>query len=268
MKEKLMPLSEAADLITEGQLLALGGNSLHRSPVAFGYQLAKKGFKKLKACAAAPGIATDVLCATYSVDTIYFGFFGFENEYGLAPGMRRGVQEGKIRPIEGACTAIINAMRAGAYGVPFLPVAGMFGSDLLELNPDFYFISKSPLDGKEVVCVKALNPDWAIIHVQEADRFGNARILGSDFQDVIMTRAAKHVIITAEKIVDTSVFQAQPKLTSVPHLLVDAVVHVPNGAKPGVCYDCYETVDDAGIKAYQKAVKDDQVMQFLNTITC
>jgi glutaconate CoA-transferase subunit A len=266
MKEKLMTMSQAVDLVEDGQLLALGGNSLHRSPVAFGFQLAKKGFKSLKACAAAPGIATDVLCATYSVDTIYFGFFGFENEYGLALGMRKGVQEGRIRPIEGACTAMIHAMRAGAYGVPFLPVAGMFGSDLLGLNPDFYFTIKSPLDGKEVVCVKALHSDWAVIHVQEADKYGNARILGSDYQDVLMTRSAKKTIITAEKIVDTESFQAQPKLTSVPHFLVEAVVHAPHGARPGICFDVYETVDDAGMKAYLKAVKDDKVSDYLSTI--
>jgi len=267
MKEKIISLSEAVDLISDGQLLALGGNCLHRSPAAFGFQLAKKGYRSLKTCGAAPGIATDILCATYSVDTIYFGFFGFENDYGLAPGMRKGVQEGRIRPVEGACTAMIHAMRAGACGVPFFPVPGMFGSDLLGLNPDFYFTMKSPLDGKDVVCVKALNPDWAIIHVQEADKFGNARILGSDFQDILMTRSAKKTIITAEKIVDTSTFQEHPKLTSVPHFLVEAVVHAPGGARPGICYDSYESVDDPGMKAYQNAVKNSNVLQYLDTLT-
>ncbi len=266
MKEKLMSMSQAVDLIEDGQLLALGGNSLHRSPVAFGFQLAQKGFQSLKACAAAPGMATDVLCATYSVDTIYFGFFGFENEYGLAVGMRKGVQEGRIRPIEGACTAMIHALRAGACGVPFLPVAGMFGSDLLGLNPDFYFTIKSPLDGKEVVCVKALVPDYAILHVQEADKYGNARILGSEFQDVVMTRAATKTIITAEKIVDTDTFREHPKLTSVPYFLVDAVVHAPNGAKPGFCSHAYETADDAGMKGYIKAVKDGTIKDYLSAM--
>ena len=49
----------------------------------------------------------------------------------------------------------------------------------------------SPFSDEKVVAVKALVPDWAVIHVHEADEFGNARIMGSVFQDILLTRAAK-----------------------------------------------------------------------------
>lgn len=263
MREKITSLTAAAQLIKDGMLIASGGNSLVRSPAAFGFELAKLKRKNLQHCAAAPGLLADVLCASGAIDTIYFGFTSFETDYGLAQGMRQGVQAGKIRPIEGACAAIIAALRAGASGVPFSPIAGMWGSELIAANPDFYFTATSPLDGAKVICVKALVPDYAIIHVQEADKYGNARILGPEFQDKLMSRAAKHTIITAERIVETQTFIDRPKETTIPHFLVDAVVHAPNGAKPGACYHEYELPDDAVMTAYLQAVKAETIPAFI-----
>lgn len=102
MFKKVMSMAEAVDMIEDNQLLALGGNALHRTPAAFAHHLARAKREGLKVCGAAPGYATDVLCAAGCVDTIYFGFFGFENEYGLAAGMRKGCQSGRIRAIEGS----------------------------------------------------------------------------------------------------------------------------------------------------------------------
>ncbi|PKM76634.1 MAG: hypothetical protein CVU90_11825 [Firmicutes bacterium HGW-Firmicutes-15] len=157
---------------------------------------------------------------------------------------------------------MINALRAGAYGIPFMPVAGMWGSDLVEIRPEFYSVMKSPFDGTDVVCVKALVPDYAIIHVQEADIYGNCRILGPSYQDLLLARAAKKTIITTERIVGTYRMQEEPKLTAIPHFLVEAVVELSGGAKPGICYPEYLTVDWADHKAYQKAVKAGEVPQF------
>ncbi|MDR2124300.1 MAG: hypothetical protein LBP38_04865 [Desulfovibrio sp.] len=260
-------MKSAVNLIKEGQLLGFGGNSLHRTPAAFGFELANRGLKKLKLCNTAQGIASDILCAMDAVDTLYFGFFGFENQYGLAPGMRKGCQEGKIKVMEGPCTAIIAALRASACGVPFMTMAGLWGSQLIDQLPGFYRVVESPFDGTKVVAVKALRPDYAVLHVHEADEFGNARINGSDYQDVLLSRAAAKTIITAEKIVPTKTFQDNPKLTSIPHFLVAAVVEAPEGAKPGYCFGLYDTADDAGMKAYQKAVKENAVPAYLANVT-
>lgn len=139
----------------------------------------------------------------------------------------------------------------------------MWGSDLIAQRPDFFQVMKSPFTGEEIVTVRALKPDWAIIHVQEADEFGNARILGSDFQDVLFSRAAKKTIITTEKIVDTDTFRQEPKLTSIPHFLVEAVILAPQGAKPGICYPYYNTVEASTMKAYGKAVKEGTLDAYL-----
>ena len=115
----------------------------------------------------------------------------------------------------------------------FLPVGGMWGSDLVALRPEFFRAMKSPFDGTEVVCVKALVPDYAIIHVQEADVYGNCRILGPSYQDALLARAAKKTIITTERIVGTYRMKEEPKLTAIPHFLVEAVVELPGGGQTG-----------------------------------
>ena len=103
MKEKLMSLSQAADLIKDGMLLAAGGNAMHRNPSLFFLELTKRPVKNLKVCGAALGIAADYVFATLQADTAYFGFFGLENEAGLAPGMRKAIEkDGPARAVEGS----------------------------------------------------------------------------------------------------------------------------------------------------------------------
>ncbi|NPV26388.1 MAG: hypothetical protein HPY81_02795 [Firmicutes bacterium] len=102
MNSKLMSMRDAVQLVQDGQMIAVGGNALHRTPAAFCQELAKLKRTGLVGVGAAPGYAMDVLCASESLSTVYFGFFGFENEYGLAPGMRKGIQEGKIKAMEGS----------------------------------------------------------------------------------------------------------------------------------------------------------------------
>ena len=59
-----------------------------------------------------------------------------------------------------------------------------------------------------------LRPRWAILHVQEADAAGNARIFGSPGYDVLMAQAADEVILTVERIVPTEELARLPELTN------------------------------------------------------
>lgn len=102
MREKLMSLPTAAELVRDGMLLAVGGNAMHRNPTLFFMELTGRPVKDLKLCGAAPGIAADILLASGQANTAYFGFFGLENEAGLAPGMRRAMEGGRARAIEGS----------------------------------------------------------------------------------------------------------------------------------------------------------------------
>ena len=62
---------------------------------------------------------------------------------------------------------------------------------------------RDPWTGEELVAVRAIEPDYALIHVHVSDPYGNAVIEGPRFEDELKIRAARRVIISAERIVDT-----------------------------------------------------------------
>lgn len=145
----------------------------------------------------------------------------------------------------------MTGLRAASLGVPFEPLPGLKGTDLPAVA-DFRTVN-DPWTGEEIYVVPALRPQWAILHVQEADARGNARIFGSPGYDLLMAQAADHVILTAERIVPTEVLARIPELTRISELTVAAVVEAPNGARPGGCAGCYD-VDEAGVRRYLAAL--------------
>jgi acyl CoA:acetate/3-ketoacid CoA transferase len=100
------------------------------------------------------------------------------------------------------------------------------------------------------VAIPAIAPDVAILHVQQADRGGNARIDGTRFEDVLMAQAARRVVVTAEEIVEA----VEPALVAIPGFLVDAVVEVPGGALPCSCAGVYD-YDAAALAAWTAAAR-------------
>ena len=129
--------------------------------------------------------------------------------------------------------------RAGAMGVPFLPMRSMLGSDVIAQLPDTRMID-CPFTGEKLVLVPALNPDVALIHVQRCDPYGNAQIDGLPFMDLDIAMAANRVILTTERIVSNDQIRRRPDWTKIPFFAVDAVVEVPFGSAPHECYGLYE----------------------------
>ena len=145
---------------------------------------------------------------------------------------------------------LVAGLRAASYGIPFQPVGGVHGSDLARLN-GWHTIRDPYGSGIEVYAIPAIAPDIAVIHAAEADEEGNARVYGSPFWDHPITRAAKRVLVTAERLVPTDVLRLQPELTLVPGFMVEALAIVPNGAWPGSMHPYYE-IDYAAVEAYMK----------------
>lgn len=253
MPSKLVALSDAVAAVHDGATVALGGNTLHRTPSAAVHELIRQGRRRLNLVKTAGGYDVDVLCGAGVADTVTAGFIGFENVFGMAPMYRRGVETGQVRAHEHACYSVIAGLRAAAQGVPFLPMAGMLDSDV-RTTQGFRTVA-DPYTGQEVVAVRAIVPDVAILHVHQADAEGNARIAGTLFEDVLMAAAARHVIVTAEEIVDGATFAERPELTSIAGFLVHAVVHAPNGAWPCSCAGLYE-YDSAYLGAYYESTGD------------
>src|SRR5215212_6817335 len=149
---------------------------------------------------------------------------------------------------------LVAGLRAASYGVPFQPVGGVHGSDLARVNG--WRTLRDPYgSGKDVYVIPAIAPDVAVIHAAEVDEEGNARVYGSPFWDHPLTRAAKRVLITTERLVPTDTLRAQPELTLVPGFMVEAVAVVPRGAWPGSMHGVYD-VDYPAVEAYLRDAPD------------
>lgn len=236
---KQINLQEAAHSIQDGSLLALGGNALHRSPLGFVYELIRQGKKELSVIKTAGALDVDLLATAKALNAVYGGYIGFEM-FGLAPSYRQGVQNGEIVVREHACASVIAGLRASIYGVPFQPINGFEGSDLPELTGLVKKVT-CPFTAKETPVVQALQPDVTVIHVNIADDKGNAYVDGALYEDLIMVKAAKRVIITAEKIISSTDWQETPQI---PGFLVESVVQVEKGAAPGSCGSSYGINED------------------------
>lgn len=238
MQSKLTDLASAVGQIRDGSRIAIGGNTIHRGPGAAVHELVRQGKTGLDVVKTAGAYDIDLLSAAGCAASVSAGYVGYESVFGLAPAYRRAVESGAVVASEHACYTVIAGLRAAIQGVPFMPVAGLIGSDLLAAR-DFRTIA-DPYTGETVVAIPALKPDVAIIHVHEADELGNALIVGSKFEDVLMAQAADYVILTAERIVDGDVFASDPARASISSLYVDAVVEAPHGAWPLGCAGLYE----------------------------
>lgn len=254
---KLTSLRDAVRTIPDGALLALGGNTLNRAPMAAVYELARQGKRGLRLVKTAGAMDVDLLCLAGGVASVDAGFISYESHFGLCPNYRKGVEQGQIQANEHACYTVISALRAAAYGLPFMPVAGLKQSDLPRAHPYFARV-RDPFSGQEVSAVRALRPDWAILHVQQADELGNARIEGPEYEDILISRAAAKVLITAEEIVQEGYFRRSERKAQIPHFMVHGVVYQPRGAVPCSCQGCYPA-DEAEISSFL-ALEDAQAL--------
>jgi glutaconate CoA-transferase subunit A len=253
MADKRYSLAGIVASIQDGSRVALGGNTLHRAPAAAVHELARQGKRDLELVKTAGAYDVDLLCALGCASVVAAGFVGYETVLGLAPSYRRAVEAGAVEAREHACYTIIAGLRAAAQGVPFMPLNGLQGSDLGALRG--FSNVRDPYSGQDVVVVPSIVPDVALIHVQEADVEGNGRIWGSVFEDTLMVRAARRVILTAERIVDSASFADEPDRTDVPGFLVEAVVEAPGGAWPTSCAGLYP-FDEELLSGFVRAAGD------------
>ena len=181
----------------------------------------------------------DLLFGSGICDHIITSWFSQSILWGLSKVMRHHIETGKARFEEWSHMAVGMRFRAGAMGVPFMPIRSMLGSDVLKQRPEAKEI-ECPFTGEKLLLVPALNPDVALIHVQRCDAYGNAQIDGLQFMDIDLAMAANRVILTTERIVSNDQIRRAPDQTKIPFFCVDAVVEVPFGCAPHECYGAYE----------------------------
>ena len=156
-------------------------------------------------------------------------------EYGLAPRFTAAIKAGEIEMWDATCPAIHAGLQAAEKGVPFMPLRGIVGSDLLRVRPDWKVIDNPLAESgtrDPIVILPAIRPDVTLFHALKADSHGNVWI-GVQRELMTMAHASKTTLVTVEHIEDGD-FLRDPALAAgtIPALYVAAIAEAKNGAWP------------------------------------
>ena len=234
LHEKVVTLEEAAALVKDGESVGIGGSTLSRTPMAMIWAVIRAGRKRLTCARGITSSEGDWLLGSGACEHIVTSWFSQGIVWGISRVMRHHVESGRVRFDEWSHMAMGLRFRAGAMGVPFLPMRSMLGSDVLQQRPEAREMD-CPFTGDRLLLVPALNPDVAFIHVQRCDPYGNAQMDGLQFLDIDLAMAANRVILTTERIVSNDQIRRAPDQTKIPFFAVEAVVEVPFGCAPHEC---------------------------------
>ena len=240
--EKIQSLDEAISCITDGSSVALGLALEHAIPFAAGHEIVRQRIKDLTLIGPISDVLFDQLIGTGVVSAVRAAWVGNVSA-GIGNCFRSAVESGDFAVENHSNFSIALALKAAAMGVPYLPTKSLLGSSILE-ESDLFEMSTDPFDGEPVVLVPAIEPDWAIVHVQRADRYGNCHFWGNTGITEEAIGAADHVLVTAEEIVSPDVVKSDPSRTNVVGEDVTAVVECPFGAHPSPVAGYYNRHND------------------------
>ena len=260
---KVKSLEEAFAVVKDGISLSMTSTHFNSVPMAAMRQVVRQRVRNLTIIPTpSSGIAIDLLIAGGCVGTVFASYVGLEF-IGLAPNFRRAVEAKKIKIHESDEASLVMGYRAGASGIPFMAMPRFYElTDLPRANPKSFKRITDPFTGQPCYAVPALQPDVAVIHVQECDPYGNARQLGGNHMEGIIAKAAKHLIITTESIRPLEETKANPTRTTIPGILVNSVVELPYGAHPGLCPARYN-YDEPHLRAYAQMAKEGRTPDYL-----
>lgn len=261
--DKRMSAKQAVErFIPDGCYLAIGGFGANRIPTAVIHEILRAKRRNLAFLGHTSTHDFQLLCAGHCLDRVDAAYIVGLEARGLSPNARRVVQAGEVELCEWTNHALSVRLQAAAAGLSYGMVRSMLGTDTFQRSAGK--VVQCPFTGKKFVALPALWPDVSVIHVHEADAFGNARIKGISIADLELARASKRLIITAERLIDNQDIRNDPERTAIPYYLVDAVVHAPFGSYPGnMPYEYFS--DEEHLKQWLEAEKDPEgFAQFLD----
>jgi glutaconate CoA-transferase subunit A len=262
--------SAIAELVPDGASVALGLQLEQMIPFAAGHEIIRQKKRGLTLIGPISDILFDQMIGAGCVQQVIAAWVG-NVMMGSAYNFRRAVEHSEIKVINLTNFSAALALQAAAMGVPFLPTRTALGSAIARDN-EFFAEIDSPFpsscgDGSstrpsrpqacnpaKLHAVRALSPDVTMVHVQRADREGNAHCWGNFGVMIDGVRAAKRVIVVAEEIVEPDVIASDPNRTVIPGFLVNAVVECPYGAHPSPVQGYYKR-DDAFFRQYHEQTK-------------
>jgi glutaconate CoA-transferase, subunit A len=248
MTSILRTLDEALAPIADGCLLAVPRET---SGVAMAATraLIRRGIKRLHLVTLPTStLQADLLIGAGCIETLETSAVSL-GEFGPAPRFNAAILSGAIRMRDATCPALHAQFQAAEKGVPFMPLRGLIGSDVLAHRPDWKVVDNPFGNNDPIVLLPALTPDVALFHAPMADRFSNI-FIGTQRELVAMAHAARKTVVTVEKIYDGDLLR-NPLFAAgtLPGFYVEAVAVAPRGAWPLPLPDYY-AIDAAHMSEY------------------
>ena len=241
--------------VADGDYVSFDFSSFTRGPLALIREIIRQGRRDLWYCAKFTLMESTLLAAAGAVSRIDVGFMG------LGDTLNRAVEEGKIKATEWTNGTLTLRHMAGAMGVPFLPTRALLGTDTLKYSGAK--VVRDPFGGKPIALIPAVTPDVGLIHVHQADVYGNARCFGPGVSPLETAAASRKVIISTDEIIDHDDIRKDPSKTTIPYYMVDAVVYAPFGAYPGGLPGVYE-MDFEHFAEYNTLERQGQLKSYLD----
>src|ERR1700688_3727552 len=241
-------LDEALAPITDGCMLAVPRET-SGAAMAATRALIRRGVKRLHLVALPTStLQADLLIGAGCVETLETSAVSL-GEFGPAPRFTAAILAGAIRMMDATCPALHAQFQAAEKGVPFMPLRGLIGSDVLAHRADWEGLDNPFGNNDPIVLLPALKPDVVLFHAPMADRAGNV-FVGTQRELIALAHAARKTVVTVEKIHNGDLLQ-DPLLAAgtLPGFYVEAVAVEPRGAWPLPLPDHYG-VDAAHMPEY------------------
>jgi glutaconate CoA-transferase, subunit A len=227
----VMPLADAvAAYVRDGDAIALEGFT-HLIPFAAGHEIIRQGRVGLTLVRMTPDVVYDQMIGMGCAARLVFSYGGNPG-VGSLHRFRDAVENGWPHPLavqEHSHAGMANAYVAGASRLPFAVLRGYAGTDLATRSDSVAFVD-CPFTGQRLTAVRALAPDVAVIHAQQADEGGNVMLWGLTGVQKEAVLAAKRAFVTVEELVPE--LEQRPHAVVLPSWVLDAVAVVPGGAWP------------------------------------
>ena len=210
----------------------------------------RRGVRNLHlVCVPVAGLQADLLIGAGCVSTLETSAITF-GEYGVPYRFHDALKRGALKMMDATCPAIYAAMEAGRKDIPFIPLRGLLGSDLVVNRPDWKTIDNPFAKDDPILLLPAIRPDVALIHAPYADRDGNI-FIGRRRDFALMAQASKQgALVTVEEVRDIDLMASEETAAGVlPAIYVEATAVAPRGAWPLGLPGSYE-IDEAHFRRY------------------
>ena len=255
-QQTLCKLTDLAAAVPDGAKLVVPADNCGVAMAAT-RELVRRGVRGLHlVCVPISGLQAEILIGAGAIDVIETSAVTL-GEFGPAHRFIDALRHRRIRMLDSTCPAVHAALQAGQKGLPFIPLRGLIGSDLLTSRPDWKVIDNPFNPGDPIAVLPAINPDIALFHAPLADRAGNVYI-GRRRELLTMAHASKQTFVTVEAISEQDLFD-DPKLAPgvVPAIYVSRIALAKQGAWPIGLPGDYGS-DDAAISRYVQSAKTEE----------